>query len=221
MGQIHQAKVIQLLNKLSDQCLYSLLKTLGMLGNFSCFCFRPLSLQNKLFQKNAIRNTIHESQTVWIQIRTNILSVLIWVQTVFKGYQQTTQITSSKEGVNLHEQFITWGGPYIVISGVPQYSAPGQPGYGAAPQPGYGQPPPPGYGQPPPPGYGQPPPPGYGQPQQYQQAPYGQPGYGQPGNRGVEIPCPTCQTWSHFIQDKLESQFCISYLVIIMNSHVV
>ena len=31
-----------------------------------------------------------ECQTVWIQIRTDILSVLICVQTVCKGYQQTT-----------------------------------------------------------------------------------------------------------------------------------
>ena len=44
--------------------------------------------------------------------------------------------------------------------------------------------------------------------------------------RAVEIPCPTCPTWSHFIQDKLKIsiylsldkyrcikliQFCISY----------
>ena len=33
---------------------------------------------------------------VWIQIRTNILSVLTWVQTVCKGYQQMTKVISSK-----------------------------------------------------------------------------------------------------------------------------
>ena len=33
-----------------------------------------------------------ECQTVWVQIRTDILSVLIWVQTVCKGYQQTTLV---------------------------------------------------------------------------------------------------------------------------------
>ena len=32
-----------------------------------------------------------ECQTVWIQIRPDILSGLIWVQSVCKGYQQTTQ----------------------------------------------------------------------------------------------------------------------------------
>ena len=32
-----------------------------------------------------------ECQMVWIQIRNNILSFLIWVQTVRKGYQQTSR----------------------------------------------------------------------------------------------------------------------------------
>ena len=31
-------------------------------------------------------------QTVWIQIMTDILSVVIWVQTVCKGYQLTTKV---------------------------------------------------------------------------------------------------------------------------------
>ena len=33
-----------------------------------------------------------ECQTVWIQIRPDILSGLIWVQTVCKGYQQMTLV---------------------------------------------------------------------------------------------------------------------------------
>ena len=36
---------------------------------------------------------------VWVQIRTDILSVLIWVQTLCKGYQQTTKVAASKERV--------------------------------------------------------------------------------------------------------------------------
>ena len=32
------------------------------------------------------------ASTGWIQIRPNVLSVLIWVQTVCKGYQQTTLV---------------------------------------------------------------------------------------------------------------------------------
>ena len=41
-----------------------------------------------------------ECQTVWIWIRSNDLSVLIWVQTVCKGYQQMKKIVTSKERVN-------------------------------------------------------------------------------------------------------------------------
>ena len=38
-----------------------------------------------------------EVQTVWIQIRAHIQSVLIWLQTVCKGYQQMIKVTASKE----------------------------------------------------------------------------------------------------------------------------
>ena len=48
--------------------------------------------QNKLFQK-ILSGTLSVCHTVWIQI----LSVLIWVQTVCKGYQQTTKVSASKE----------------------------------------------------------------------------------------------------------------------------
>ena len=37
---------------------------------------------------------------VWTQIRTDILSVLIWVQPVCRGYWQTTNVATSKERVN-------------------------------------------------------------------------------------------------------------------------
>ena len=36
---------------------------------------------------------------VWIQIRIDIVSVLIWVQTVYKGFQQMIKVTASKERV--------------------------------------------------------------------------------------------------------------------------
>ena len=35
-----------------------------------------------------------ECQTVWIQVRPDILSGLIWVQTVCKGYQQMTKVAT-------------------------------------------------------------------------------------------------------------------------------
>ena len=44
--------------------------------------------QNQPFRKkNSISGTLSECQTVWNQIRTDVLSVLIWIQTVCKGYQ--------------------------------------------------------------------------------------------------------------------------------------
>ena len=33
-----------------------------------------------------------QCQTFWIQIRPSVLSDLIWVQTVLKGYEQTTLV---------------------------------------------------------------------------------------------------------------------------------
>ena len=45
--------------------------------------------QNQLFQK-ILSGIPSECQTDWIQIRPDILSGLIWVQTVCKGYEQTT-----------------------------------------------------------------------------------------------------------------------------------
>ena len=51
------------------------------------------------FSKNTFRNTRSECQTVWNQIRTDILSVLICVQTVCKDYQQTTKFAASRERV--------------------------------------------------------------------------------------------------------------------------
>ena len=51
--------------------------------------------QNLLFRKNlgSAKNTIL-SPTNWTQIRPDILSGLIWVQTICKGYQRMTKITT-------------------------------------------------------------------------------------------------------------------------------
>ena len=61
---------------------------------FDVICWYFFS--SKLLFKN-LSGTLSERQTVWIQIRTNILSVLIWVQTVCKGYQQMTKVTACKQ----------------------------------------------------------------------------------------------------------------------------
>ena len=55
------------------------------LGNSSCF----LSSAD-FFSKSTFSGIAPECQTDWVQIRPDILSCLIWVQTVCKSYQQTT-----------------------------------------------------------------------------------------------------------------------------------
>ena len=57
---------------------------LCILGNFSGFSFHLLT-----FSKNSFSNTKSVCQMVWIQIMNDILFVLIWVQTICKGYQTT------------------------------------------------------------------------------------------------------------------------------------
>ena len=56
----------------------------------------------KVDNQKILPGTLSECQIVWIQIRTDILSVLIWVQTVCKRYQQTTKVAATKERV-LHK----------------------------------------------------------------------------------------------------------------------
>ena len=72
--------------------------TLCMLGNFSSFWCRLLTFFKINFFKKNFRNTIR-CQTIWSRSKTNVLWVLIWVQTVCKGYQQTTKVTASMERV--------------------------------------------------------------------------------------------------------------------------
>ena len=44
-----------------------------------------------------ISGILSECQTVWIQIRTDILLFLVWVQSVYKDYHQTTKIATSRQ----------------------------------------------------------------------------------------------------------------------------
>ena len=67
-----------------------------MLGNFLLLLSSTDFFQKELFQK-ILSGTQSECHTVWIQIRTDILPVRIWVQTVCKGYQQTTKVGTSKD----------------------------------------------------------------------------------------------------------------------------
>ena len=57
---------------------------------------------SKLIFKKILSSSLSEGQTVWIQIRTDVQSVLNWVQIVCKDYQQTLfKGTSSKERVTV------------------------------------------------------------------------------------------------------------------------
>ena len=53
--------------------------------------------QNKLFLSGTL---LLVYQTVSIQMKNNLLLVLIWVEIVCKDYQQTTTVAVSKERVN-------------------------------------------------------------------------------------------------------------------------
>ena len=55
------------------------------------FCRLLIFFQNQLLRK-ILPEIPSECQTVWNQIRPDILSGLIWVQTVCTGYQQTTLV---------------------------------------------------------------------------------------------------------------------------------
>ena len=54
-------------------------------------------------------------QTVWIQIRSNVFSGLIWVQTVCKGYQQITKVATSWQRVFLIQCTTFWLKPWLKL----------------------------------------------------------------------------------------------------------
>ena len=65
--------------------------TVSLLGKFACFLSSADLIQNHFLEK-FFQKTLSVCQTAWTQIRTNIMSVLIWVKTVCKGYQLTTLV---------------------------------------------------------------------------------------------------------------------------------
>ena len=69
--------------------------TLCMLGNFACFFVVWIFFIFKLTSFKKIFHEYHQS----VQIRSNILSGLIWVQINCKGYQQMTKVTTSGDRV--------------------------------------------------------------------------------------------------------------------------
>ena len=73
--------------------------TLCMLGNFSHLFFSPADFFSKLTFKNIFQEhyTLSECQALWIQIRPDVLSGLIWVHTVCKDNPQATKVTVGRQ----------------------------------------------------------------------------------------------------------------------------
>ena len=63
-----------------------------------CTFFHTYVFQNYFFPKKYFRYTIR-LLTVSFQVRTEILLVLLWVQTLCKGYQQATKVSATKENL--------------------------------------------------------------------------------------------------------------------------
>ena len=58
----------------------------------------PANFFSKLTLQKFLSGTLPECQTDWSKVRTNILLVLIWIQTVCKGISRR-QVAASKERV--------------------------------------------------------------------------------------------------------------------------
>ena len=74
-----------------------------MLGNFSYFCSCLLTFFKIIFSKNSFRNTIRESSHLDPDQDLHFVgpNLLIWFQTVCKGYQLMTIATASKQRVKI------------------------------------------------------------------------------------------------------------------------
>ena len=74
----------------------------------TCFLSSAFFFQNQLFRK-ILSGIQPERQTVSIKIRPDILSGLIWVQTVCNGYQLTTQVGKEMFHLSTHNTTL----PYL------------------------------------------------------------------------------------------------------------
>ena len=79
-----------------DEFVYGI--ALCMLGNFAGFFVVCRFCSKSFFFRKTLSGIPSECQTVWIQIRPDILSGLIWVQTVCKSYQQTILVGKEIDG---------------------------------------------------------------------------------------------------------------------------
>ena len=69
------------------------------------FCCLLIYFKINFFEK--FFQDYHQCQTVWIQIRPDIMSGLIWIQTICKGYHQMTQTGNelSHNNINFKKRF--------------------------------------------------------------------------------------------------------------------
>ena len=78
-----------------------ILLALCTLDNLSYFCYRLLTFFSKSsLKKQLIQEHYKSVKRFGFQIKTDVLSVLTWVQTVCKGYQQMAKVAASKDKVN-------------------------------------------------------------------------------------------------------------------------
>ena len=70
-------------------------------------------LKKKKKNSKICSGTLSHCRTVWIQIRTDRISALIWIQTVCKGLQQITKVATSKSRVKNHDNFVPWADPEV------------------------------------------------------------------------------------------------------------
>ena len=63
-----------------------------------CHLLTQADLYTQKNLQEILSGTLSKCQTVWIKIRTDIMLVLIWIQTVCKSYQQVTKFAASNLG---------------------------------------------------------------------------------------------------------------------------
>ena len=82
--------------------LFCYLRRFYICLKYNCFVYLLLSVDffsHFFFFQKVLSGRLSEFQMVWIQISTDVLSVLIWVGTVYKGCQQTTKVAANKDRV--------------------------------------------------------------------------------------------------------------------------
>ena len=89
-----------------DRDLTHLLLTLCLLDNVSPFLLSTVFFQNQLFRK-FLSGKPSGCQTACIKIMHDIMSGMVWVQTVCKGYQQVTLVDKELKMKNLLQNILS------------------------------------------------------------------------------------------------------------------